>query len=221
MSTKSTRIMAAVSDHWLLGSLTLRDSRIREELNDSNTDFVQLHDVEVHAYAKLECVAKLSTMVVPKRKLEFIVAPSGTHEAPEKCWNNWTAKATFSAFAIVSKYLIQGTLHVPTTAIDPQRALIHQDGKFFALTQVSLGYGGRGVQQLSVPLLLANKDFVTCFEVSDHINLECPSVGRHTTPETKVGALEEESLAALLENVDGLLAEPNRQTESQVNSPVG
>ena len=123
MSTKSTRIMAAVSDHWLLGSLPLQDSRIREELNDSSTDFVQLHDVEVHAYAKLECVAKLSRMVVPKRKLEFIVAPSDTHEAPEKCWNNWTAKATFSAFAIVSKYLIQGTLHVPTTAIDPQRAL--------------------------------------------------------------------------------------------------
>ncbi len=221
MSTKSTRIMAAVSDHWLLGSLSLKDSRIREELNDSNTDFVKLHDVEVHAYAKLECVAKLSTMVVPKCKLEFIVAPSDTHEAPEKCWNNWTAKATFSAFAIVSKYLIQGTLHVPTTALDPQRALIQQDGKFFALTQVSLGYGGRGVQQLSVPLLLVNKDFVTCFEVSDAVNLECPVVERQTTPETKVGAVDEESLAMLLENVDGLLAESSDQADSQVNLPVG
>ncbi len=221
MSTKSTRIMAAVSDHWLLGSLPLQDSRIREELNDSSTDFVQLHDVEVHAYAKLECVAKLSTMVVPKCKLEFIVAPSGTHEAPEKCWNNWTAKDAFKAFTIVSKYRIQGTLHVPTLALDPQRALMHQDGKFFALTQVSLGYGGRGVQQLSVPLLLANKDFVTCFEVSDHANLECPDAGRHTTPESKVGTVDEESLAVLLENVDGLLTEPSGQAESQVNSPVG
>jgi hypothetical protein len=213
--------MAAVSGHWLLGSLPLKDSRIREELNDSSTDFVQLHDVEVHAYAKLECVAKLSRMVVPKCKLEFIVAPSDTHEAPEKCWNNWTAKATFSAFAVVSKYLIQGTLHVPTTTLDPQRALIQQDGKFFALTQVSLGYGGRGVQQLSVPLLLVNKDFVTCFEVSDHVNLESPVVERQTTPETKVDAVDEESLAMLLENVDGLLSEPSGQTQSQVNSPVG
>ncbi len=221
MSTKSTRIMVAVSDHWLLGSLPLKDSRIREELNDSSTDFVQLHDVEVHAYAKLECVAKLSKMVVPKCKLEFIVAPSDTHEAPEKSWKNWSAKATFNAFAIVSKYLIQGTLHVPALVMDPQRALMHQDGKFFALTQVSLGYGGRGVQQLSVPLLLVNKDFVTCFEVGDAVNLECPGVGRQTTPETKVGAVEEESLAVLLENVDGLLTEPNEQTQSQLNSPVG
>ncbi len=221
MSTKSTRIMVAVSDHWLLGSLPLKDSRIREELNDSNTDFVQLHDVEVHAYAKLECVAKLSTMVVPKCKLEFIVVPSDTHEAPEKCWNNWTAKAAFSAFAIVSKYLIQGTLHVPVTALDAQRALMHQDGKFFPLTQVSLGYGGQGVQQLSVPLLLVNKDFVTCFEVDDHVNLECPGVQQHTTPETKGDALEEDSLAVLLKNVDGLLAEPSDQADSQVNLPVG
>jgi len=221
MLTKSTRIIAAVSNHWLLGSLPLQDSRIREELNDSRTDFVQLHDVKVHVHTKRECVAKLPTMVVPKCKLEFIVVPSGTHEAPEKCWNNWTAKAAFSAFAIVSKYLIQGTLHVPTTALDPQRVLMHQDGKFFPLTQVSLGYGGQGVQQRSVPLLLVNKDFVTCFEVGDHVNLKCPGVQRHTTPETKGGALEEESLALLLENVDGLLAEPSDQAESQVNSPVG
>ncbi len=221
MLTKSTRIMAAVSDHWLLGSLPLQDSRIREELNDSNTDFVQLHDVEVHAHAKRECIAKSPTMVIPKCKLEFIVAPSGTHEAPEKCWNNWIAKAALSAFAIVSKYRIQGTLYLPTNTLDPQHALMHQVGKFFALTQVSLGYGSQGVQQLSVPLLLANKDLVSCFGVGDHVKLECPGVEQHTTPETQVGALEEENLATLLENVHGLLADPQSQTELQATSPVG
>jgi hypothetical protein len=221
MSPKSTRIMAAVSDHWLLGSLPLQDSRIRERLNDSGTGFVQLHDVEVHAHAKRECVAKLPTMVVLKRKLAFIVAPSGTHEAPEKCWNNWTAKAIFDAFAIVSEYRIQGTLHLPKTALDPQRALMQQNGKFFALTQASIGYGGRGVRQLSVPLLLANRDLVSCFEVGDRINLECPGAERHTTSETQVGDLEEESFTAILENVHALLAEPNAQNELPVISPVG
>ena len=221
MSKKRTRILAAISDHWLLGDLALQDSRIREELNDSGTDFVHLHDVEVHAHARRECVAKLPTMVLSKSKLEFIVAPLVPHEAPEKRWNNVTAKATHAAFAIVSEYRIHGTLHLSKSALDPHRALTQQDDNFFALTQVSLGYGGRGVQQLSVPLLLVNKNCVSCLNVGDNIQPEIPAMAEGATPDSQGGPLEEESLATLLENVHGLLTLPNGQAELMPTLPEG
>ena len=220
MLTKRTRIVAAVLDHWLIGSLHLQDTRIQEELNDSSTDFLELHEVEVDSHAKRESVANLARVTVPKKKLEFIVAPSGTHEAPEKCWNNWTAKAAFHAFAVVSEYRVWGNLHLPTTTHDPRHSLMLQAGKFFALTQASLSYGGRGVQQLSVPLLLANKDFVSCFEVGDPVDLERSGTGRQTTLEPQGDVQEGDRLVHLLENVPGLLGESQTHHELSMDSPA-
>jgi hypothetical protein len=158
-------ITAAISGHWLVGHLPLDGTRIQDALNDARTDFLRLFDVEVHAPAKREYITKLPDVIVPKCKLEFVVIPTGEHEAPEKRWNNRAARAVFKAFAIVGHCDISGHLHLPSKPNDFQYTLLHQLGRFFALTEASFSFSGHGGTELSVPLLFVNRDFVSCLHV--------------------------------------------------------
>ena len=60
---------------------------------------------------------------------------------------------------------ISGHLHLPAKPNDCQYTLLHQLGKFFALTEASFSFSGHGATQLSVPLLIVNKDFVSCLHI--------------------------------------------------------
>jgi hypothetical protein len=154
----------------------LADFRIQETLNDPRTDFLTFTDVEVHPLSIRECVARLPDVIVPKCQLEFVIVPTTQHEAPEKRWNNRAVKAAFQAFAIVNGYRVSGELHLPDKPDDIHFVFTHQLGQFFALTRASLSLGPRGESQLSAPLLLANKSFVSCLHVGQPAHRRRPEV---------------------------------------------
>ena len=158
-------ITTAISGHWLVGHLLVEGTRIQDVLNDAGTDFLRLFDVEVYAPAKREYVTKLPDVIVPKCKLEFVVLPTNEHEAPEKRWNNRAARAVFKTFVTVEHCYISGHLHLPSKPADLQYTLLHQLGRFFAITEATLSFSGHGGAQLGVPLLFVNRDFVSCFHV--------------------------------------------------------
>ncbi|MBA4107860.1 MAG: hypothetical protein C0485_19175 [Pirellula sp.] len=166
-------VIAAIPGHWLIGRLSLEGTRIQEALNDAGTDFLRLSDVEVHAPAKRECVSKQPEVIVPKCKLEFAVIPTSEHEAPEKRWNNRTARAVFKAFVTVGQCAISGHLHLPSKPADSQYTLVHQLGRFFALTEATFSFSGHGGTQLGAPLLFVNRDLVSCL----HVDPVQPDVG--------------------------------------------
>jgi hypothetical protein len=167
-------VIAAISGHWLVGRLSLEGARIQDALNDAGTDFLRLSEVEVHAPAKRECVSKLPEVIVPKCKLEFAVIPTSEHEAPEKRWNNRIARAVFETFVTVGHCDISGHLHLPSKPANFQYALLHQLGRFFALTEATFSFSGQGGAQLSAPLLFVNKDLVSCL----HVGPVQPDVGK-------------------------------------------
>jgi hypothetical protein len=180
MSAENKQITVAVAGHWLIGCLPLADVRMQDALSDSRSDFVKLLDVEVHPLANSERITSLREVLVPKCKIEFVAVPSRPHEAPEKRWSHRTAKEVFQAFAIVSDYCISGELHLPTKPNDFQFAFTHQLGRFFALTGASLHASRHGAKQLSVPLMVVNKDFVSCFQVGQLVGVEGAGPGRQT-----------------------------------------
>jgi hypothetical protein len=190
MSTTATKITVVVSGHWLLGTLPLAGGRIQETLNDSRTDFLQLYDVEVHSPAKSECVASLPKVVIPKSKIVFVGTPATQHEAPEKSRNNRVGKAAYKAFALVSGYHIWGELHLATAPGDYRYTLLHELSSFFALTGAIVGFSGKGINVLHMPLLFANKGYVSCFDVGDVTGGSASKLGRQTSPQSEPGDLE-------------------------------
>jgi hypothetical protein len=176
MSNKNHQITAAIDGHWLIGSLPLADFRIQEVLNDPRTDFLTLSEVEVHSIAKRECITRVPEVMIPKNQLEFVIVPSERHEAPEKRWNNHAVKAAYQAFVIVCGYRISGELHLPRQPDVIHLVFTHQLSQFFAVTRASVSCDPRGESQLTAPLLLANKSFVSCFHVGDPVHSEYPAV---------------------------------------------
>ena len=146
--------------------------------------------------------------------IEIVVLPTNEHEAPEKRWNNFTARTTANVFAIVSNYRIQGELQLPNNPKDSLYTLTHQLGRFFPITRTSIT--GPGTKQFSVPVLLANKDLVNCFNVGESANVQSASVERQ--PQLKESDLEEKSLVKLVEDLNGLIEEADSATDLKVNS---
>jgi hypothetical protein len=160
------RLIVGVSDHWLLGNLPLDDSRILDRLNDSRSDFVHLSEVEVHDHQNRQCVANLPHVAVPKCKIQFAGNPSQEHEAPETRLNRFASKDTFEATTILGRYCVSGELHLPEFCGDDVHTLTHQLARFFPMTGASLI--GAKAERISFPLLIANKEFVSCFHVGSN-----------------------------------------------------
>ena len=125
-----------------------------------------------------------------------------------------------NVFAIVGTYCIRGELHLPTSRADSLSILTQQLSKFFPITRASLS--GPGVKPLSVPVLFANKDFVSCFHIGESANGEDASVETATaSPQPEESDSREESLAKLVKSFHGLLGEADSGTDSKVDSPMG
>lgn len=201
----SKKVIAAVSDYWILGTLELNDRRVQEVLNDSSSDFLKLDDVEIHVRETTGCVAKLDQTVIPKAKLQYVVADSCEHETPERRWNNLTAKAAYRAFAIVGDDCLSGNLHFSTKPTDTLHTWLNRLSPFFVLTEAELCIEGRGINPMKLPLVFANKDHVSCFEVGAHVDGGEASAKLY--PQLQATLQDEEhGLSGLLHDVSSALA---------------
>jgi len=217
MSSDQVRVIVGVGEHCLLGSLPLTGNRIQELLNDSNSDFLKLSDVEVHSSTKRGCLAILPEAVVPKSKIEFVARSSHEHEAKDKQWNNRVSKNVCKTFVTLSNYCVSGELHLLTATSDAAHALSNQLGRFFAVTEATVS--GHGITQLDVSLFIVNKDFVSCLHLGDAADARNPCVVP-TSSDLRVGDADDENVEIILDNLDALLGHSTAAPEIKADSSV-
>jgi len=170
MLLDETKVMVAVAEHWLVGSIPCYGNRIQDILKDESTNLLRLSDVQICQDADLtRPLISLPHVIVPKQNIELMVLPEGKHEAPVKRWNNLAVRATTNVFAIMSRYCVRGELQLPESPSDTARVLTHQLGTFFPITQASIV--GAGIK-LTAPVLFANKRLVHCLYVGDAANVD-------------------------------------------------
>jgi hypothetical protein len=166
MPTEVTRVIVVVAQHWIVGSISLNGQRMQDILRDTNSNFVRLFDVQVYADAnRTTCVAALPHAMVPKDTIQLVIMPDVQHEAPVKRWNNFSARATANFSAIVGGFYVEGETQLPPSTIDVVHAFTQQLGTFFPIVRASII--GPDKKRLTVPVLFANKRFITCFNVED------------------------------------------------------
>ena len=204
--------MVATSSYWLVGDMPTKGLRIKDVLKDGSTDYLKMSDVEIYRHPIRECITNLSDLTLPKNKIEIVVVSLDQHEAPTKRWNNFTAKAVFEAFAVVGNYYIQGKLQLSTAPSDSMQALTQYVESFFAITQATLSCAG--MKQIHVPLLIANKKYVSCFHVGEFTDAENSELERQSSTQPKQTDVEENSMAQLLEELDGM------RNEVDVSDPL-
>ncbi len=169
MSTDVTRVVVVLSQHWIVGSIWLHGKRIQDILKDTNTNFARFNDVQIYADAdRTSCVAVLPYAMVPKDQIELVILPEARHEAPVKRWNNFNVRSMAKVSAIVSRYYIEGELQLPPSTLDVMHALTQQLGSFFPIVGASIV--GVDLKRMSVPVVFANKRFLSCFNADEPAN---------------------------------------------------
>ncbi len=212
MDSDKLRVMVATSSYWLVGDTATKGLRIQDVLKDGSTDYLTMFDVQVYRHPIRECITNLSDLTLPKNKIEIVVVSLDQHEAPTKRWNNFTAKAAFETFAVVGNYCIQGKLQLSTAPSDSMQALTQYVESFFAITQATLSCPG--MKQIHVPLLIANKKYVSCFHVGEFTDAKNSELERQSSTQPKETDVEENSMAQLLEELDGM------RNEVDVSDPL-
>jgi hypothetical protein len=171
MTTEVTRVIVVVSQHWIVGSIPSNGQRIQDILRDTGSDFARLIDAQIYADAdRATCLAALPQAMIPKETIELVIMPEIQHEAPVKRWNNFTARTTASISAVVGGYYVEGHVQLPVSTIDVVHAFTQQLGTFFPITRASLIAPDR--KRLTVPVLFANKRFLSCFNAESTSNVE-------------------------------------------------
>jgi hypothetical protein len=171
MLSDATRVIVAASPYWIAGSIWLNEKRIQDILKDSNTNFARFTDVQIYADAdRTSCVAALPYAMVPKDRIELVILPEARHEAPVKRWNNYNVRTTAKVSAIVSRYYIEGQLQLPPSTLDVLHALTQQLGSFFPIVGASIV--AADLKRMKVPVVFANKRFLSCFNTDDAANAE-------------------------------------------------
>ena len=218
MDSQKPRVIAAVSQHWLVGDVPSKGVRIQDILKDGATEFIRLENVQVCPYAQPEsCLMNLPEAVVPKSKIEFVVIPETRHEAPEKRRDNYTVRATTGVVVVLGRYFIQGELHLPNLTSDSVYTLTRLVGRFFPITRASAS--GEGGEHLNAPVVFANKDFVDGFYLGNPSHVESESAEARLSSQPEEIDTQEDHLLKLIENVKGVLAEGDADSIDNVNSP--
>jgi hypothetical protein len=186
MLSDATRVIVAASPYWIVGSIWLNGKRIQDILRDDNTNFARLSDVQIFADAdRTSGIAALPYAMVPKDRIELVILPEARHEAPVKRWNNFNVRTTAKVSAIVSRYYIEGELQLPPSTLNVLHALTQQLGSFFPIVGASIVAADS--KRMSVPVVFANKRFLSCFNADD------PAIAENGAAELET-SLNKESL---------------------------
>jgi hypothetical protein len=209
MVPKTATVTVAIEEHWLVGSLPVGEGRIQDTLNQMHSDFIQLTDVEIHQHWKRRCVAKIQRTLIPKRRIEFVIAAGEQRESPDRRLNHYRAKDRFRTVLTVGGNTISGDLHLPRPSTEIRHTLVSELAAFFPLTDARLT--GRMVEDLSVPLLLINKRSVSSFDVATPAAAP-PAASREPESLAWLHPHQDESITELMDTVRGMLSDPDAET---------
>jgi hypothetical protein len=164
MDSPGAPVIVSASGQWFVGKLLSHGERIQDILRDTNSSFITLSDVQICRPAEGEwCRATLHHVIVLRHEIEFVTVPPGRHEAPIKRYNNYEVRKTIHCVFTLGQYCIQGDVHVPVVHDDVAYTFLSQLGSFFPITNACLST--TGIEQLTVPVLFANKQHVSCFSL--------------------------------------------------------
>jgi hypothetical protein len=161
-------LILVVESHWLVGKMRRApDQRVLDLLTESTSAYVNLEDVRVFSsFDRKNCLKTLPAMVVPKDRLQMVIIPTDRFEIPRKQRiHKMVKKIQLESSAIAAGYLVQGTLHLNSSANDAQHLLSDLLGRFFPITAATIN--GPGGEPIKAATVLANKDFVSSVSCGD------------------------------------------------------
>lgn len=156
-------------EHRFKAKVYTRGQRLLDMLNDRNTDFLQINDVEVFRYSAPEArVETFEEAVVRKEDLHLAIITREEHEAPTQRLFGFVQKVPYRVFITVPGYEVRGEIHLGQKADrNPIAILSMQAGRFFPVTSAKTSQAWTGEVILESPVIMVNKNSLSLFHLGE------------------------------------------------------
>lgn len=166
MSPSELPTILVTEEHLLSAGVTTHGQRLLDVLNDSNTDFLPVGNVEVLRRRCGTCVGTLPQAVIRKEHIALAIPAGDGHEAPAKRARTFQSKKRYAAFLLVLGYEVRGEVSLKGPD-DPKIALCHEFRNFFPVPHGQVSFAGTRHAEQESQVVIVNKDFVSLFQIAD------------------------------------------------------
>jgi hypothetical protein len=172
----------ATHEHFLGAKVATHGERLVQVLNDGNTRFLSLTDVQVFRREGGTHVATLPRAVIQKDSIALAIPAVAGHESPRKRRDNYIQKSQFHTLVLVLGYEVRGRLWLKGTE-DPVSALCRELGTFFPITDGVVAFAGKEGDQHGGQVVLVNRNLISLFQIGEHVREKPgPVLGAETAP---------------------------------------
>lgn len=151
-------------EHLLTAEVLLHDQRLQDVLNNRNSDFLRVSNVQIVERYGARPVANVPSAAIRKAEIGLAIPANPTHEAQEKRLTRFVQKNEFPAVLLVMGYLLRGRLQLRETD-DPVVALCRELSEFFALPHASVALPGLS-DEIRTRVVLVNSRYVSLLHLA-------------------------------------------------------
>lgn len=171
-------------EHLLTAEVLLHGQRLQDVLNNRNSDFLRVTNVQIVERHSARPVAQVPSAAIRKAEIGLAIPASPTHEAQDKRLACFVQKDEYPAVLLVMGYLVRGRLQLRETD-DPVVALCRELSNFFALPHASVALPGLP-DEIRTRVVLVNNRYVSLLHLARPVP-ETEPVASAKTPGTVEG----------------------------------
>lgn len=167
MSQDKLSIQIITSDYLFTGRLTSSGQRLQDTLNNTLTDYVRLHEVQVFRItATAHQIADFREATVSKAHIDLVILQREDHEAPTKRLYAHIPKNRYDACVTIRSCVVRGLLHMPS-APDAQAFLVQEGRTFFPITDATIFLPSATSEPLQASVVMVRKSAIAFFAIGD------------------------------------------------------
>lgn len=167
MSLDKLPVHIITSDYLFTGRIASSGQRLQDTLNNSMTDYVRLHDVQVFRLtATGDQVADFREAIVSKTHIDLVILKKDDHEAPNKRLYAHVPKNRYDACATIGSCVVRGHLHMPSVP-DAQGFLVQEGRAFFPITDATIFFASAASEPLQAAVVIMRKSAIAFFAIGD------------------------------------------------------
>ncbi len=159
----------ATQEHFLGVKIATHGERLVQIMNDGNSRFLSVTDVQVFRREGGKLLATLAKAVIQKDAIALAIPAVDGHESPRKRRDNYVQKRQFHAMVLVQGYEVRGRLWLKGTD-DPVSALCHELGTFFPVTDGVVSFAGKEGGEQGGQVVVVNRSLVSLFQVGEPVD---------------------------------------------------
>ncbi len=154
--------------HWYKGTVLTRGFRLADLLNQSATEVLEMHRVEVYPLTNPSSTPFQCAELLIKKDSIAMSTPTGSHEAAARRLYSYVEKKHYTAQIVLPGFTLSGTIHLPSRG-SPWIWLAETstEPSFVPITNVTVRFAAPHMEPLETKVIIFRRRFIESLFLSE------------------------------------------------------